>query len=294
VLQALAQAGWGIVWVAAFHIVPLVASTYGWLILIPGKKRPTLSMFTYYMWVRTAINLLMPVARVGGEIACVRMMIAHGMRKNVAIAITVVEVTLSIAAIFLFVAIGILLFALRVSDKDIVTQLAWGFVLSTPLLGAMVLVQRIGFFGLLLRLFRAVFRDKWGHLAGDAARLDRAVTVIYRRTGRAVVCTIWQFAAWALGSVEIWMALVFLGHPLSWTEAIMIESLIQGSASIAFAVPGALGVQEAGFLVFGGMLGLPHETAAALALIRRGRDLLFFAPALVFWQLHEGKRLLKK
>ena len=73
----------------------------------------------------------------------------------------------------------------------------------------------------------------------------------------------------------------------------MIEALIQGSVSAGFAIPAALGVQEAGFLVFGGMLGLPHDVAAALAVIRRCRDLLCYAPGLVVWQLHEGKRLLR-
>jgi uncharacterized membrane protein YbhN (UPF0104 family) len=73
----------------------------------------------------------------------------------------------------------------------------------------------------------------------------------------------------------------------------MIEALIQGAASAAFAVPGALGVQEAGFLVFGGMLGLPPEMAAALAVMRRCRDLICYAPGLIAWQAHEGKRLLK-
>jgi len=73
----------------------------------------------------------------------------------------------------------------------------------------------------------------------------------------------------------------------------MIEALIQGSATAAFAVPGALGVQEAGFLVFGGMLGLPAETAAALAVMRRCRDLICYAPALIAWQAHEGKKLLR-
>ncbi len=293
VAQALAQAGWGILLVSLFHAVPLAISSAGWRVLAPGKNRPSFFMFLYFMWVRAAVNNLMPVARVGGEIASVRLMTSHGMRNSTAIATTVVELTLSIAAIFLFVVLGVILFALRINDKNIVTQLAWGLVLSAPLLIAMAAVQKVGFFGLLSRLFRAMFRDKWAARAGDAARLDRAVATIYRRKNRALVCFLLQFAAWSIGAVEIGLALFFLGHPLPWTEAVMIEALIQGSASVAFAIPGALGVQEAGFLVFGGMLGLPPETAAALAVIRRCRDLICYAPGLIAWQAHEGKRLLR-
>lgn len=291
---ALAQAGLvGIGAITLFHMLPLTVSSAGWRVLMPGKNRPSLPLFIYFMWIRAAVNNLMPVARVGGEFAAVRVMVAHGMRRNVAIALTVVELTLSIAAVFLFVLTGVILFALRVNDHDTVTQLLWGVLLSLPLIAVLAVVQRIGVFGLLSRLFRALFRDKWTAMAGDAARLDRAVGVIYRRHGRVILCGIMQMVAWSLGSVEVWIALRFLGHPLPLVEAAMIEALIQGSASAAFAIPGALGVQEAGFLLFGGMLGLSPGTAAALAVMRRCRDLLFYAPGLLVWQAHEGKRLLR-
>ena len=293
VAEALTQAGWGIVLVALFHGVQLIVSSVGWRVLVPGRNRPSWAMFAYFMWVRASVNNLMPVARIGGEIAAVRLMTAHGMRKNVAIAITVAELTLSIAAIFVFVGLGVLAFALRVNDHTMATQLVWGLALSAPLIGALALVQKVGFFGLLSRLFRVMFREKWAHFAGNAARLDRAVATVYRRKRRVVLCGALQFAAWCLGSVEVWLSLKFLGHPLSLGEAAMIEALIQGSASAAFAIPGALGVQEAGFLLFGGMLGLSPGTAAALAVMRRCRDLLCYAPGLVVWQAHEGKRLLK-
>ena len=295
VAAALARAGIvGIVAVSFFHCVPLVLSSAGWRALVPGKSRPSLPTFVYFMWIRAAVNSLMPVARIGGEIAAVRLMTANGLRRNVAIAATVVELTLSVVAIFLFILFGILAFALRVTDKNIVAQLAWGLLLSLPLLIGLAVVQKIGFFALISRLFHVLFRDKWASTAGSAARLDRAVSVLYRRKTRVLVCFLLQLAAWTLGSAEIWLALVFLGHPLPLLETVMIEALIQASSSAAFAIPGALGVQEAGFLFFGGMLGLSPGTAAALAVMRRCRDLLCYAPGLVAWQLFEGRRLLKK
>ena len=44
--------------------------------------------------------------------------------------------------------------------------------------------------------------------------------------------------------------------------------MIQALSSAAFLVPGALGLQEAGFLGLGLLLGLPAEVAAALAIAR--------------------------
>ncbi|MDR3449645.1 MAG: lysylphosphatidylglycerol synthase domain-containing protein [Alphaproteobacteria bacterium] len=293
VVQALAVAGWGIVFVALFHLLSIATSSAGWRVLVAGKSKPSWGAFFYFMWVRAAINNLMPVARIGGEVAAVKLMTARGMKREVAIGATVAELTLSIAAIFLFVVIGVAMLALRVNGSDAVRQFAWGVGLTLPVIVALAAVQKIGFFGLMLRLFRLMFRDKWAHLAGDAVRLDDAVGAMYRHHARAFGCFALQFAAWSLGAVEIWISLRFLGHPLPFNEAVMIEAVVQGSASAAFAIPAALGVQEAGFLFFGEMLGLPPGIAAALAVMRRCRDLLCYAPALILWQAQVGKKLLR-
>jgi putative membrane protein len=291
VLDALAIAGWGIVWTSLFHLVPMLCCVVGWRALLPGKKRPSLGYFLYILWLRTSVNNLMPVARIGGEVVAVRIMVRDGMRRATAVACTVVELTTSVMAVFVFSVIGIAMFAVHVNDHNAVRQLALGLLLSAPLIGAMVYVQRVGFFGLLSRLFTLLFRETWKKYAGDARRLDRAVNAMYRRTGRVIFCGVLQWLGWAAGTGEIWLALHFLGHPLPLAETVMIEALIQATSSAAFAVPGALGVQEAGFLLFGGMLGLTPEIAAALAVMRRCRDVLLYVPGLVAWQVGEGRRL---
>jgi uncharacterized membrane protein YbhN (UPF0104 family) len=71
-------------------------------------------------------------------------------------------------------------------------------------------------------------------------------------------------------------------------EAVVIESLIQAISSAAFFVPGGLGVQEGGFILVGGALGLDPSTCLALAAARRIRDLLVFVPGLIAWQFAES------
>src|ERR1700687_4557582 len=100
VLQALEIAGWGILWTSLYHFVPMMASNIGWRGLMPGRKRPSLAFFFYIQWLRSSVNNLMPVARIGGEVVGVRMMIKHGIRKPSAIASTVVELTTSVLAVF--------------------------------------------------------------------------------------------------------------------------------------------------------------------------------------------------
>lgn len=294
VLDALHRAGWGIVWTSLFHLVPMVACILGWQALLPGRAKASKAFFLYVLWIRASINNLMPVARIGGEIISVRLMIKHGIRKSPAIASTVVEITLSIIAQFLFVLLGVVLFMMAMSAGSLAAQLIGGLVVTIPAIAGMVWIQKVGFFSLFDKLFHVLFKDKWRRFAGSGAKLDHAVRTMYRRRGKVFYCLVMQFLSWALCSVEIWLALHFLGHPLPLVDCLMIEALIQATGSAAFLVPGALGVQEAGFLLFGSMLGLTPEIAAALAVIRRCRDLILYVPGLIVWQIQEGRWLLQK
>lgn len=293
ILEALRVAGWGIVWTSLYHLLPLFACVIGWRALMPGRKRPSLGFMLYILWLRGAVNNLMPVARIGGEGVSVRVMMKHGIRKSTAIASTVVELTLSIAAVFLFVLSGIFLLSLRIADNDLGWKLAAGLLASTPLIAALAAVQRIGFFGILDRIFTLALRDRWKKFAGDAGQLDRAVHLVYRRRQKVLICCFWQIVSWSSCAGEVWLGLTFLGHPLDLVDCLIIEALIQGASTAAFAVPGALGVQEAGFLFFGHLLGLTPEIAVSLAVIRRCRDLILYLPGLIVWQAQEGRWLLK-
>jgi glycosyltransferase 2 family protein len=155
-------------------------------------------------------------------------------------------------------------------------------------------VQRRGLFGPLGRLVGGLFGRRLSGLLGDARRLDRMLRQLYRRRARIVACTLWQLAGWIAGAGEIWLALRFLGHPVAVGDALIVEALAQAVSSAAFVVPAALGVQEGGFLVIGGLVGLGPELSLALALARRARDILIFVPALLAWQASEGHRLLAR
>jgi len=67
-----------------------------------------------------------------------------------------------------------------------------------------------------------------------------------------------------------------------------------GARSVAFAVPNAVGVQEGVYILVGASFGLTPETALALSLLKRARDLIIGLPALAAWQLLEGGRLWRR
>jgi uncharacterized membrane protein YbhN (UPF0104 family) len=91
-----------------------------------------------------------------------------------------------------------------------------------------------------------------------------------------------SFFGWIVGTGEVWLALNLLGHPVGWTEALLLESLGQAIRGAAFAIPGSLGVQEGGYLLLAGLVGLPPETALALSLVKRARELLLGVPGIVY------------
>ena len=86
-------------------------------------------------------------------------------------------------------------------------------------------------------------------------------------------------------------ALLIASHPASVSDALILESLVSAARGVIFFVPLNAGVQEGAYLLIGSLLGLPADLALALSLLKRARDLLKGVPALLFWQLIEGKEL---
>jgi len=85
-------------------------------------------------------------------------------------------------------------------------------------------------------------------------------------------------------TAEIWIALSRMGARPNIGEAVVLESLGQAVRSAGFAVPGALGIQEGGFILLGSLFGLSAASAVALSLVKRLPDLAIGLPGLFAWQ----------
>jgi putative membrane protein len=291
VFAALASAGIGLLWASLFHIAPMIINAHAWRVLLAGGRRPSLGYLTWVTWLRESVNGLLPVARIGGEVVAVRLVLRRGPRIAPVVASIVVDMTMGLASQFAYTMIGLALLIRYTGDFATAGAIALGLVVGVPVVIAFILVQRYGLFGLLAKTFHNMFGSRFASLAGGAAALDRSVRIVYRRPVRLLLCVLWQFAAYVIAAGEIWIALYFLGHPVSLADAVLIDALIHAVSSAAFVVPAAVGVQEGGFMVIGGLLGLSPELALALALARRARDLILYVPGLLAWQVAEGRRL---
>ncbi|HVY12512.1 MAG TPA: lysylphosphatidylglycerol synthase domain-containing protein [Alphaproteobacteria bacterium] len=294
IIKTFAQAGWGAAFVAFLHFPHMVLAGRGWQILWPKGRRPPLMLFTWVLWVREAVNSLLPVARIGGEVAALSILRRYGLPLSSGVGSLVVETTLSVLTTFVFVLMGLLLLALSVPGYGQMLQWGLGLLAAFLLLTGAITLQRYGAFRLASRVINFLGGGKWQHLVEGGARLDRAVRAFYGRPARLISCGLWSLASWFVGAFEFWVALHLLHHPVPFTDAIILEAMIHATGSAAFFMPASLGIQEGTLLFFGQMLGLPGEVCLALALVRRCRDVLVMLPGLIIWQVQEGHSFLAK
>ena len=118
----------------------------------------------------------------------------------------------------------------------------------------------------------------------EAGSIHDQLTALYARRSKFWAATAVHLLAWLAPTVEAWIALVIIGHPLAWGDVLILESVIYAVRASAFVVPAAVGVQEGAYVLVGTLLGLPPDVALALALIKRGRELCMGLPAILAWQ----------
>ncbi|MFI4922560.1 MAG: flippase-like domain-containing protein [Burkholderiales bacterium] len=291
VSDLLLTAGWGMVVVSVYHLIPAMFSSLAWRTVLRNTWRKSLLVFFWARLVREAVGNLLPVMQVGGEFVAARILTFHGAKAGIAGAGVVVDLTLETITQFFFTLLGLLLLVLIGGSEQIVRWVAAGLVLAALALGGFVIAQRKGMFKLLEDFIEKI-SDKWEWLSlGKIDNLHDTIQKLYRERRLLLAAGLTHLFSWIISAGEIWLALYFMGNPVSFLDALILESLSQAVKSAAFMVPGALGVQEGAFLLLGEMLGLTPEMGLALSLVKRVRDLLLGIPALLGWQVLEGGRL---
>ncbi|AJK48544.1 flippase-like domain-containing protein [Burkholderia plantarii] len=292
ILAQLREAGAGLLLAAAVHLLPMLANAADWRLLIRRAPRPGFGAMLKLVLIRESVNGLLPVARIGGEIVSYRLLRRLRVKPATAIASLVVDMQLTLISQFVFalLALGWLLEHSASDTNRLVGRLAVGIALAAPVLLLFALVQHARPFERATQLLNRVTSGQFVETLGASARVDRFVMLLWRNTGVVVrYLAVWQTLQFLGFSLEIWLALLALGVHAPFADALVIEALIQLVSSLAFLVPGSLGVQEGGFVLIGGLLGLDPPVCLALAGARRLRDLLFYLPGLAVWQLAEHR-----
>lgn len=295
ILGILSQAGLSLLWIVPFHALPLLLDAAGWRLLLAPRDTGLRAGLGFLFWVATvreAVNRLLPVANIGGELVGIRLVTQRGVNGAVVTASVIVEVLLTMIVQYLFTALGLVLI-LSTRAAPMAWTLFTGLALSLPVPILLFALLRYG--SVFERMERAVEK-----MLGDGAvlnalsggsGLDEEIRGLYERSGRLLGALAWQLAGYVAGSFEVWLALRLLGHPVGAGPAIALEALTQALRHFVFFVPGGLGVQEAGLVLFGQMIGIGNEVSLSLSLAKRLREILFCLPPLLSWQWLEGRRL---
>ncbi|MGH8230135.1 MAG: lysylphosphatidylglycerol synthase domain-containing protein, partial [Steroidobacteraceae bacterium] len=170
------------------------------------------------------------------------------------------------------------------------TLLVAGAVLVLPV-AAFYLAQRRGLFSRSMRALARLFAKRdWSRLTSHAEAIDAAIEAAYRARGRVLASFLASLLGWLVGTGEVYIILRAIGSPVGLRDAALLESLGQAIRGAAFAIPGALGVQEGGYLLLGPLVGLTADTALALSLAKRAREIALGLPGLLYLYFMERTR----
>jgi uncharacterized membrane protein YbhN (UPF0104 family) len=83
--------------------------------------------------------------------------------------------------------------------------------------------------------------------------------------------------------IEIYCIMYLLGHPITFTDAWIIEAMAQLVRAGTFFIPSSIGAQEATFtVVCSAITGMPSLGLAALV-IRRSREIVWILTGFGIW-----------
>ena len=290
VARAMSAVGWlGLAAVTAWHIVPLVIDSHAWRLLFQ-KPRPPVWRIIWARWIGESVNGLLPVAQIGGDIAKARLLIKRQLPAAQTGATVVVDTTLAAIGQMLFAIAGLLMLVALMARPDLAWAIGIGIAVMLGLLALFYRLQRGGLFALLARALKKIAGGRHTFdFVGGAGALDTAIGRIYGAPGVVLRGLAWRLVGWFVGIGEVWLALYFLSEPVGLDDALMLEALGQAIRGAAFAIPGALGVQEGGFALLAPLVGLSMETGVAISLVKRVRELTLGVPGLMAWQVAESR-----
>jgi putative membrane protein len=295
VTAALRRAGWGILAVTLLHLPQVWADAMGWRLLVPSGQQPPRRTMIWARWIGESINDLLPVLQMGGNVVKAWLLANRGVRVGPAGASVVVDVTLVVLTQILFTLFGVSLLLPSLGGGPALLVVLVGVGIMTVLLAGFYAVQRRGLFGLLVRVSRRILGGPgWAAFSDGATTMDGDVLRLHGERRVVLSSGCWHLLAWFVGVAEVWYALYLLGHPVDIQTALLFESLGQAIRTGAFAVPGALGIQEGGYVLVGSAFGIEPGVALGLSLVRRVRELLLGLPGLASWQAATIRRAFRR
>jgi len=287
VSQALEALGAGVLLLPLIYAPHYFGAAGSWALNFPDGRRPPFPKILRAIWVGIAVETLMPLGGLVAEVVKARLLIRSGTRASDAASLAVVDITVQIVVLIFWALLGFTALVITGPQETLFWPITLGGSFLALSAGAMLYAQ----YNLAQLGARMLRSPRWQGLAANAQHLDQTIRAIYARPLRiAGACAI-RCATRGLMAVEIWVAAWLMHNPITPSDAVMFIGIICTLRAAAFVVPGGWGLQEGAYVVLGQMIGLEPEIALALSLASRARELMTGVPALLTWQLIEGRSL---
>jgi glycosyltransferase 2 family protein len=284
------EVGWGgMAFVLGFYILAFVTDVASWQLTfetIPLKPR-WLGRLYLIRTVGEAFNNVIPLASLGGEPIKAWMLNSYyGIEYCESIASLVLAKTITLIGLVLFLSAG---FVLVVNSSELPS--AYKTVAGLGLVGfniAIILFFLVQRFQIASWVGRFLGNSRAAHRIEDLVALIRAVderllefyTLHHKRFWAALLLS---SSNWLSGVIEIYCIMYLLGHPITFTDAWIIEAMAQLVRAGTFFIPSSIGAQEATFtVVCSAITGTPSLGLAALV-IRRSREIVWILTGLGIW-----------
>jgi glycosyltransferase 2 family protein len=292
-LREIGMGGVGVIFIIYF--IAFTADVLAWLLTMPSMPLnwPWLYRLSKVFLIGEAFNRVMPA--LGGEPIKAALLKQHydiGYRE--ATASLILSQTIGVISLIPFLLCGFLLM-LAMDSVSPSYRLAAG-------LGLLILSMCIGLFFLVQR--HKIF-SRTGHWMGKGFMgvrtldllnavhevEDRLIAFYSGHRPRFALATGFGFLNWLLGAVEVYYALAFLGHPVTFTEAWVIEAAVALIRVALFFVPWNLGTQDGAFLLICGMITGSSALGIAVDAVVRFREFVWIMGGLLLgWLFMPGPR----
>ena len=262
-----------------------------WLASAPGEPARRLGLFMWARMLREAVADLLPFSQLGGIVVGTRSLLLAGVPAPKTYASLIVDMTTEMAAQLVFTLFGLAIMASLLVAGPNAAQLRPLILGGT----AAMIVTMILFFAAqkpAVALAQRIAVHFLPESAAQVGELGIELRATYARTGRIGVAFALNLAGWIASALGAWFVLNMMGARISVWSVLSLESLIFTLRSIAFAIPSAIGVQEAAYALAAPLFGLPPESALALSLVKRAREIAIGIPTLLVWQASETRAVI--
>jgi len=234
-----------------------------------------------------AVSYLTPSAQTGGEPLRVMLLTEDGVPSNIAISSIIIDKAMELAALFIFISLGLFV---AILDGSIIADFKFAAAGVLVLLFLTIFwfyfatFNNIGFFSSFLRFTRLNKFKKIIVLENKLLEIEKEMFNFYKKNVRTfLVLILISIVIASFLLLEHYLVARFMGVRLSFTQTFLVSTIPY--LAFIIPVPGGLGLLEGGTAAVFAGLGISIN-AFVLVFIIRIRDLFF----VIIGLLHASKQ----